>query len=387
MINVDGTVYRWMGPESAGVVEATVTQTSLVVGATTTTYEFEVGNTGVLFTVKFTTPSMDLDNDASSFHDRPVTYVSLAITSPTPVSVRVYFDTSAESVVSNVNHQVAWSRGNATTTTSPSSQDEEKAGGGNNNSEANAVVVVDMQVGTVAQAFGSSTSDRIDWGHAHLAVLGGATSSTGKVNNKNPDSSTSSGSSGSISDSGSVSSAMASHDVCRGAFVSGGSLSEVEDDTTGPRACNDDWVVLAAELDLSVNQGYATSSGTLMLALDQGHASMNFFGLDLAPLWSANPSEANAGAMLAAAGAEAQAVVEECLAFDASLAAKHESVGGPAYATLTSLVWRQTTGAVERCWNPITNEAWVFMKEISSDGDVSTIVRKLLVFRAIASNY
>ena len=34
---------------------------------------------------------------------------------------------------------------------------------------------------------------------------------------------------------------------------------------------------------------------------------------------------------------------------------------------------RQAVGGTITVWNRITQEAWMFMKEISSDGDVSTV--------------
>lgn len=34
---------------------------------------------------------------------------------------------------------------------------------------------------------------------------------------------------------------------------------------------------------------------------------------------------------------------------------------------------RQTTGATVAVYNSIVDETWMFMKEISSDGDVSTV--------------
>jgi len=326
MINVAGLVYRWMGPDNTDFAETAVTQTSVVVGASTTTYEFEVGDTSVLLTVKFTTPSVDLDNDEATFHDRPVTYVSFTVTSPVPVSVSIYMDTSAEGVVNNVANQVTWSRGNATTG-----------------------LAADMMVGTTAQNFGSSTSDRINWGFSHLAVA-------------------------TPPDGGSVSSAMASGTVCRAAFNGGGvGLADVGDDATGPRACNDNWIVLAAQLDLSVGEALGSASGLVLLALDQGASSMRYFGQDLAPLWTTHSEEGTASAMLGKAALEASEVLAKAHDADALVVAEHSAAGGDKFATLTSLVWRQTTGALEKVWNPVTQEAWVFMKEISSDGDVSTI--------------
>ena len=34
---------------------------------------------------------------------------------------------------------------------------------------------------------------------------------------------------------------------------------------------------------------------------------------------------------------------------------------------------RQAVGATVTVWNDVTEEVWMFMKEISSDGDVSTV--------------
>lgn len=46
---------------------------------------------------------------------------------------------------------------------------------------------------------------------------------------------------------------------------------------------------------------------------------------------------------------------------------------GEQYATLLSLVHRQVTGACVTVWNEDKQQAWSFMKEQSSDGDVSTV--------------
>eukprot|EP00435_Cladocopium_sp_Y103_P014505 s3487_g3.t1 len=46
---------------------------------------------------------------------------------------------------------------------------------------------------------------------------------------------------------------------------------------------------------------------------------------------------------------------------------------GQQYADIGALVYRQVMGATSTAWNNKTGEAWPFMKEISSDGDVSTV--------------
>ncbi len=47
--------------------------------------------------------------------------------------------------------------------------------------------------------------------------------------------------------------------------------------------------------------------------------------------------------------------------------------GGDQYATLGSLVTRQITGALSRTWSNIQNGPQLFMKEVSSAGDISTV--------------
>jgi hypothetical protein len=47
--------------------------------------------------------------------------------------------------------------------------------------------------------------------------------------------------------------------------------------------------------------------------------------------------------------------------------------GGEQYALLGSLVTRQITGALARTWSMKNNRLQLYMKEISSDGDISTV--------------
>jgi hypothetical protein len=43
------------------------------------------------------------------------------------------------------------------------------------------------------------------------------------------------------------------------------------------------------------------------------------------------------------------------------------------YATLAALAFRQTYGGTKLVWNEQINGPWFFIKEISSDGDLSTV--------------
>ena len=276
----------------------------------------------VTFNVTFTTLATALDDDDQPTHDWPVTYVTFDVAASAGHSVRLYLDTTAEHVVSNVSHEVTWSRPTQST------------------------LAVDMCVGTLDQIFAADKwNDRIDWGFGHLAVP--------------------------ASLAGRVESAMANDTVACGVFASGVSLKDVVDEPEStPRPADDNWIVLAVDLDLSLKTA-GTASGVVMLALDQGNTSMSFFGTGLAPFWTRKG--ASAVDMLTDAAAKASTINDEAEAFDSQLIATHSAVGGDAYATLTSLVYRQTTGAIEKVWDPLSKQTWVFMKEISSDGDVSTI--------------
>lgn len=135
LIKVDGSVYRWMGPAVQN--RTACTQTRLEVFATTTAYQFDVGASGVQLAVNFTTPAFGLDDDAATHHDWPVTYVHFqALAADCQAhDVEVYLDTTAESVVSDNAHEVAWARTGAANL--PSS------------------LAADLFIGSTAQAFGS----------------------------------------------------------------------------------------------------------------------------------------------------------------------------------------------------------------------------------------
>lgn len=119
MINVDGNVYRWLGPED-GVATEVAQQLGLAqVGATTTNYSFAVYPPGtnisngsvpsVLFNVSFRSdalvdgetwdPTYQLYNAAKAMD--PVTFILVAADSGDGLAhnVSVYFDTTAEGVV------------------------------------------------------------------------------------------------------------------------------------------------------------------------------------------------------------------------------------------------------------------------------------------------
>ncbi|CAL1172487.1 unnamed protein product [Cladocopium goreaui] len=184
-----------------------------------------------------------------------------------------------------------------------------------------------VRVGTTEQHVLGQTSDRSDWGYRYLAAPS-ATKAT-------------------------IHSAAES----RQAFVNG-SYAKLQDEVA-PKA--------ARELALSVQVDLASSS-RIYLMFDEVVAQ-RFFGTELMPLWRRHGAAIRA---LEAAEEEAESRWRQAQAFDQQLITQLSRFGQQ-YADIGALVYRQVMGATSTAWNNQTGEAWPFMKEISSDGDVSTV--------------
>lgn len=323
LMKVDGTLYRFMGANYAG--EKTVTQKSVQVKPTTTVYEFVAG--GVELHLSFSTPAIGLDDDIT-MASRPVTHVTFTLTTKDSQehAVQLYIDSSAQASVQSNDEQVNWSR--------PSS-------------EGNLTI---MQIGTVAQTHLGQGSDRINWGYFMFATPEQASTDSHST--------------------GSSYSVMTSADIARAAFANG-TYTKLKDDTSGPRKAwtADNFPVLSMGWNVIVTDGPFEQRHFIM-AYDQV-VSMRYFGTEMPPLWRQRWPTATA--MLQAAQQARGNDLAAASAFDNELVNNLTAVGGDKYATLASLVYRQVTGGTQAVWNSLLKEPWVFMKEISSDGDVSTV--------------
>eukprot|EP00929_Paragymnodinium_shiwhaense_P011916 TRINITY_DN11831_c0_g1_i1.p1 TRINITY_DN11831_c0_g1~~TRINITY_DN11831_c0_g1_i1.p1 ORF type:complete len:720 (-),score=103.50 TRINITY_DN11831_c0_g1_i1:293-2452(-) len=324
LVSVDGKVYRFMGPETHGVIVPVAQQLGVVVTPTTTTYTFNVS--GVVLAVEWLSPSFGQDKNLS-LASLPVTHVTFSVTSDkdTPFrEVEVYFDLGADSVTSSPKQKVIWNR-----------------------TKDNSTGLVTMRVGTTAQKVAGQKGDLIDWGYRYVALR----ESSNATNTTHT-------------------SMRAGLDTRR-AFVAR-KYWNLTDDMSGPRPAGKEPVVLSTACKLSwpaLQQ--VKSSCSLMLVLDEVVA-MKYFGTDMPPLWH-HTYNASAVKLLNAAAdmyATTRAAAES---FDEELKEKIVAVGGDKYAELCALVYRQVTGATVVAWNPVLSKPWPFMKEISSDGDVSTV--------------
>lgn len=283
-------------------------QTSLRVTATHTIYEFEAD--GVKLTAAFLTPALPHDLDVLS---RPVTYLTLTASAATPHDVAVLVDVSPSIAVNSDDQSVTWGRSRA----------------GNLNV---------LNLGSRDQRVLNRAGDdlRIDWGYFHLAVPDGEGAS------------------------------LAASSQATEQFIASGSLPS-SDDMNMPLAPRDDAAHVAAELTLG--KVSAPVSRHLLLAYTEEFA-IEYLNRKLRPYWQRNGETVEA--MLQAAEHDYPALEERSNRFDADLSADLEKVGGPEYAQLATLSYRQTLAAhgfaADMDGTPL-----LFPKENFSNGCISTV--------------
>jgi len=152
----------------------------------------------------------------------------------------------------------------------------------------------------------------------------------------------------------------------RGQFVSNGRLTNAND--TDYRAISNNWPVFGLCADLgSVGGAPVTTQASI------GHVrtpAVSYLGQPLQPLWT--PNFADWQGMLAFFHADLPAARKRADALDARVTAAAQQAGGSAYAGLCDLALRQAYGGTELVAGP-GGQPWALLKEISSDGNVSTV--------------
>ena len=309
---VDGKPYRLMGLEPKDVPAAR--QTGLAVLPTRTIYRFEAG--GVRLTLTFTTPLLPEDLDLVS---RPVTYIAWTAESADGArhDVAVYFDATGELVVDKPEQAVTWSR-----------------------PRVRGLTV--MRMGSKDQAVLEKDGDnlRIDWGHLYVAIPDGHTPTT----------------------------VIRPAEEVRGTFATTGQMPE-KDDVEKPRPAREGWPVLACVLPLGT-VGPRPVTTHLMLAYDDEY-SIQHMGTNLRPWWRRNGMDA--ADLLARADAEYDVLARRCEAFDAQVMADLTRVGGPQYADLCALAYRQAIAAHKLTAAADDGAPLLFSKECFSNGCIATV--------------
>lgn len=310
LVRVDGRCYQWCGqPGAAGSKVEPMAQTGLQVTPTQSIFTFEAA--GVRLVASWLSPVEPGDPKLQSV---PLALLSVEVASTTsaPHDVQVYCDITGQWASGVPSDRVVWQT-----------------------SETRSRHWV---VELASQHPFTEHDQMAAWGAAVLSTL--------------PSGSATSYESGAAS-------------TLRAAFVGRGRLADSSDPAF--RAIDDDTPAFGLAQDLgSVGAGTATARWAI------GHfetPALEYLGQALQPLWTSYWPGWQAMVddfLLSAAATEARAA-----ALDESLTAAATKVGGPEYAALCALGLRQAYGACELVAGP-AGRPWAFLKEISSDDDIST---------------
>jgi len=315
IVLVDGEVYTWCGAPSENFTLAT--QTSLVVTATRSTYTLTAGP--VTLTATFFSP---VDPASLQRQCVPMSYLTVTAVANDGNShaVSVYTDISAEWAHGNDAEEVTWA--------------QQEVGSLN-------VLTVTPSTPSVLAEYG----DQASWGTVVWATdnVKGLTWQAGQ-------------------------------DVVVRANAAAGTLPDTVD-TNQPRAINDDWPVFGFLRDL----GTVGAKPSAEVVVSIGHVrepAVSYLGTDLNPYWTKYWS--TWPEMLTWFRDDLPAARAVCAATDAAVnqwAGQQLGPGsalGRQYAAITSLALRQAFGGTELVVSP-AGGPWAFLKEISSDGNVSTL--------------
>jgi hypothetical protein len=313
LVRINGEAFRLMGTEPSEVKP--LPQTSLRVLPTRTIYEF--ANTKVRVTLTFLTPALPSDLDLLS---RPLTYLIWDVVSLDGAKhqVEVYFDCGPELVVNTLDQQVAVSNVGV-----PGLQA--------------------LRMGTVDQAVLQKSGDkiRIDWGYLYLGVR----------------------------TSPAIQLAPFAGPRARHRFVADGRLPLVEPDLT-PRSVSGGAPSLAVVIPMGQVGMLTSRAGCHILLAYDDVASIRYFGQDLEPYWRRQGMDALS--LLDNAEAELGDVLRKCEAFDAQFMKEMERIGGPDYARVAALAYRQTL-AGGKLVADAQGAPLFFPKENDSNGCVGTV--------------
>lgn len=316
LLRIDGRVFRWMGTQlsrSGGAAEApAMEQTSLEITPLHTRYRFTAA--GVDLRVTFFTPSFPGDLDVLS---RPITYLewSAAATDGQTHQVDLLLDVSPMVAVNDRAEQVTWGRLQT----------------GNLNV---------LQVGTRDQDYLHQTGDRvrIDWGYFDLGVPSGG----GAKLELSP--------------------------VAIQQFAEAGQIS-ADDTLDMPSSAGSSATPhLAAQIPFG-SVGTEPVERHVLLAYTDRYGA-EYLGRRLRDYWQRNGMTESA--LLTTAESEYKSLDQRGVQFDQTLQTDMTKVGGPDYAYLGSLLFRQTLAA-HKLVADIDGTPMLFSKENGSGGFIDTV--------------
>ena len=153
----------------------------------------------------------------------------------------------------------------------------------------------------------------------------------------------------------------------RTALISGGQLDNSVD-SNQPRAINDRWPVFGFNFNLG-RVGALSGTPKVMVLGQVRDPAVSYLTRPVPPLWKSYWPTWQA--MLTFAYGDALPARARADALDKQITADAAKAGGAKYAALCALALRQAFGATEMVGT--VDKPWMFMKEISSDGNISTV--------------
>jgi len=315
LIRIDGTAYRYLGSQPRWAAPLPVMkQTVFRLTPTQTQYTLEAA--GVRLEMTFFTPALPHDLEVLS---RPVTYLiwKLSSTDGKSHAARVYLDVSSYVAVNRPEQRVMWSR--------------QKIGG-----------IEALRMGHKDQAILARSGDdlRIEWGYFYLAVPPGQ----GRVET------------------------LGTRARLRAAYAGTLDLPDA-DDLDWPVQTSRDDTLIAAAIDVPIPAAQLVEKYVL-LAYDDLY-SIEYFNRRLRPYWRRD-NKTGAADLLRMAVRDFAALRPRSDAFDAELTADLVAAGGPKYAALAILAYRQTLGA-HKLAADFDGSPLYFSKENFSNGCIATV--------------
>ena len=306
---IDHKPYRFMSHWPDNI--PAMRQEGLTVTPTETRYIFDAD--GVMLAVSFLSPLLPDDLDLVS---RPVTYLTweAKATDGKSHEVSVFLDVDPRIAINVGEQQVVWGRTNTKNLTV-------------------------LNVGSRDQQPLNRTGDdlRIDWGYFHLAVPSSEQAITEE-------------------------SSQATEE-----FLKTGTLSG-SDDMDMPRSPYTGAAHLAAAIPLG-QVGTSVVTRHLLLSYTQGPA-IEYLGRRMKEYWQRNNQPVEV--MLETAERDYTSIKQRSQSFDRELTADLEHAGGPAYAQLAILAYRQTLAA-NGLVADIDGQPLMFPKENFSNGCIATV--------------
>ena len=155
--------------------------------------------------------------------------------------------------------------------------------------------------------------------------------------------------------------------VVRAAAISNGVLDNTVD-ADQPRPISTRWPVFGVNFALG-SVGSAASKPVVLAIGDVRDPAVSYLGASVPPLWKSY--YADWPQMLTAFFADTDAARARASQMDTRVTTDATKAGGAKYAAICTLALRQAFGATEMVGTAA--KPWMFMKEISSDGNISTI--------------